>query len=152
MKPFTHAVIGTLVLASGLTALAGPPHKMHHAGMHSAKPGKMKTMPGGLKYQDIKVGKGPVAKAGETVTVQYIGTLTNGHKFDASRDHGQPFSFPLGGHQVIPGWDMGVAGMKVGGTRKLIIPYTLAYGEEGHPPVIPPKATLIFVIDLVSVH
>ena len=104
-----------------------------------------------LKKVDVVVGKGPEAKAGDVVSVHYVGTLPDGKKFDASRDHGKPFEFPLGAGRVIKGWDLGVAGMKVGGKRKLTIPYQLAYGEEGSPPVIPPKATLLFEIELLEI-
>ncbi|MHB8637067.1 MAG: FKBP-type peptidyl-prolyl cis-trans isomerase [Fimbriimonadaceae bacterium] len=105
-----------------------------------------------LVIHNIKVGKGAVARRGDTITVDYTGTLTNGHVFDSSKKPGRtPFEFILGAGQVIKGWDQGVAGMKVGGTRKLTIPYQLAYGVGGHPPVIPPKATLIFVIKLLQV-
>ena len=105
-----------------------------------------------LVVKDLKTGNGAEAKSGDRVSVQYIGVLyDNGSKFDSSYDHGQPFSFKLGGGQVIPGWDQGVAGMKVGGRRELIIPPGLAYGAQGQPPTIPANATLVFVIDLVSV-
>ncbi len=105
-----------------------------------------------LVVKDLKTGTGAEAKAGDQVSVQYIGVLyDNGTKFDSSYDHGQPFSFKLGGGQVIPGWDQGVAGMKAGGRRELIIPPELAYGAQGQPPTIPPNATLVFVIDLVKV-
>ncbi len=105
-----------------------------------------------LVVKDLKTGNGAEAKSGDQVSVQYIGVLyDNGSKFDSSYDHGQPFSFKLGGGQVIPGWDQGVAGMKAGGRRELIIPPDLAYGAQGQPPTIPANATLVFVIDLVSV-
>jgi peptidylprolyl isomerase len=105
-----------------------------------------------LVVKDLKTGDGAEAKAGDQVSVQYIGVLyDNGSKFDSSYDHGQPFSFQLGGGQVIQGWDQGVAGMKAGGRRELIIPPDLAYGAQGQPPTIPANATLVFVIDLVSV-
>jgi len=105
-----------------------------------------------LQVKDLKTGTGAEAKSSDQVSVQYIGVLyDNGSKFDSSYDHGQPFSFKLGGGQVIQGWDQGVAGMKVGGRRELIIPPDLAYGAQGQPPTIPPNATLVFVIDLVSV-
>jgi FKBP-type peptidyl-prolyl cis-trans isomerase len=86
------------------------------------------------------------------VSVHYTGWLVNGTKFDSSKDRGKPFQFPLGGGQVIKGWDEGVAGMKVGGVRKLIIPFELGYGIRGRPPVIPPSATLIFEVDLLGVQ
>jgi FKBP-type peptidyl-prolyl cis-trans isomerase len=104
-----------------------------------------------LKIKDIKVGKGAIARAGDTVTVDYTGTLTNGKKFDSSIGR-EPFTFHLGAGEVIPGWDKGVAGMKVGGTRKLTIPSDLAYGDRGAPPAIPPKATLIFVVKLLKIQ
>ena len=108
--------------------------------------------PAKLRVQDLIVGKGKRAKAGDTVSVQYVGVLfDNGKQFDASwkgNRAGQAFSFPLGAGQVIPGWDQGVPGMRVGGRRKLIIPSELAYGAQGFPPDIPPDAALIFDIDL----
>jgi peptidylprolyl isomerase len=105
-----------------------------------------------LVVQDLIVGKGKRAKAGDMVAVRYVGVLfENGKEFDASWDGnrpGQPFEFPLGAGQVIPGWDQGVVGMREGGRRKLIIPPELAYGAQGFPPDIPPNAALIFDIDL----
>ena len=105
-----------------------------------------------LVIRDLIVGKGPAAKAGQTLNVQYVGVLfKNGKQFDASWDRGgQPFSFPLGQGQVIPGWDRGLVGMHVGGRRQLIIPAALAYGAAGSPPTIPPNSPLIFDIDLIS--
>jgi FKBP-type peptidyl-prolyl cis-trans isomerase len=110
------------------------------------------TTKSGLKYKDQKVGKGNEASKGDFVSVHYTGTLTNGKKFDSSLDRGEPFEFKLGAGQVIAGWDEGVAGMKVGGKRKLIIPYKLAYGEKGQGNVIPPKADLIFEVELLKVR
>lgn len=104
-----------------------------------------------LQIQDIRPGTGPEAKAGDQVTVHYVGTLTDGSKFDSSRDRGKGFGFKLGAGQVIKGWDRGVAGMKVGGVRKLTIPPDLAYGDRGFPPVIPPGSTLVFEVELLSV-
>ncbi|MGI8726420.1 MAG: FKBP-type peptidyl-prolyl cis-trans isomerase [Solirubrobacterales bacterium] len=101
---------------------------------------------------DIVEGDGPEAKAGDDISVQYVGVLyDDGMQFDASWDNGMPFDFPLGGRQVIPGWDEGIEGMKVGGRRQLTIPPDLAYGEEGRPG-IPPNATLVFVVDLLEVN
>jgi len=106
----------------------------------------------GLQYWDIKVGTGPVAAAGQTVKVHYTGWLTNGKKFDSSVDRGEPFTFNLGGGQVIKGWDEGVAGMKVGGKRQLRIPPQLGYGDRGAGGVIPPNATLVFDVELLGVR
>ena len=112
---------------------------------------KTVTLPDGLKYTDLKVGKGAVAKAGSSATVHYTGTFPDGKKFDSSRDRNQPFTFTLGGHQVIPCWDQGVEGMRVGGRRKLVCPPSLAYGERGAGGVIPPNATLDFDVELLGV-
>jgi len=108
--------------------------------------------PSGLGYQDLTVGTGAAAVAGKRVTVHYTGWLLNGQKFDSSLDRNQPFAFTLGGGEVIRGWDEGVAGMKVGGVRKLRIPPNLAYGERGAGGVIPPGATLIFQVELLGVE
>jgi len=104
-----------------------------------------------LQIEELKPGNGAEAKAGDRVTVHYVGTLTDGKKFDSSRDRGKGFSFDLGRGQVIKGWDQGVAGMKVGGVRKLTIPSHLAYGEKGFGNVIPPNSTLVFEVELLSV-
>jgi len=113
---------------------------------------KTVTTPSGLKYEDVKSGTGEVATAGRTVSVHYTGWLTDGKKFDSSKDRGQPFEFPLGGGRVIKGWDEGVAGMKVGGVRKLTIPASLGYGSRGAGGVIPPDATLVFEVELLGVR
>ena len=110
------------------------------------------TTSSGLMYVDQTVGTGEVAVAGKSVTVHYTGWLTNGQKFDSSVDRGQPFTFPLGAGRVIKGWDEGVQGMKVGGKRKLTIPSNLGYGARGAGGAIPPNATLIFDVELLSVR
>ena len=109
------------------------------------------TMTDGLKYTDDQVGTGAVATTGKTAVVHYTGWLLDGTKFDSSLDRNQPFSFPLGGGQVIKGWDEGVQGMKVGGKRTLIIPPALGYGARGAGGVIPPNATLKFEVQLLDV-
>jgi FKBP-type peptidyl-prolyl cis-trans isomerase FkpA len=120
------------------------------------------TGPTGLGIDDVKLGTGDAARAGSQVTVHYTGWLwladttepeggRGGAKFDSSKDRGQPFDFALGAGQVIAGWDQGVAGMKVGGTRRLLIPPALGYGARGAGGVIPPNATLLFEVDLLSV-
>ncbi|HET9164084.1 MAG TPA: FKBP-type peptidyl-prolyl cis-trans isomerase [Solirubrobacterales bacterium] len=105
-----------------------------------------------LEVKEIEAGSGAEAKSGEKVTVQYVGVdYKNGKEFDSSWSRNEPFSFTLGAGEVIPGWDQGVEGMKVGGRRELIIPPELAYGEAGAPPAIGPNETLVFVIDLLEV-
>jgi peptidylprolyl isomerase len=109
------------------------------------------TTPTGLKYVDEKVGDGAAPQKGKRVSVHYTGTLTDGSKFDSSRDRGQPFKFVIGVGQVIAGWDEGVMSMKVGGRRKLIIPANLGYGARGAGGVIPPNAELHFDVELLGV-
>ncbi len=105
-----------------------------------------------LEIKEIEEGSGAEAKSGDEVTVQYVGVdYKNGKEFDSSWSRNEPFSFSLGAGEVIPGWDQGVEGMKVGGRRELIIPPSLAYGEAGAPPAIAPNETLVFVIDLLEV-
>jgi len=106
----------------------------------------------GLQIEELRPGTGDEARSGDNVTVHYVGTLTDGKKFDSSRDRGEGFTFNLGAGQVIKGWDQGVAGMKVGQIRKLTIPPELAYGTRGFPPVIPPNSTLVFEVELLSVE
>lgn len=110
----------------------------------------MKTA-SGLEYEDTTPGTGDEAKAGQRVSVHYTGKLTDGKKFDSSRDRNEPFKFTLGAGQVIKGWDEGVAGMKVGGHRKLTIPPELGYGSRGAGGAIPPNATLVFDVELLGV-
>jgi peptidylprolyl isomerase len=106
-----------------------------------------------LEVEDLEEGSGATAKAGDHVTVNYVGVdYKTGKEFDASWDRGEPFSFSLGAGEVIPGWDQGVEGMKVGGRRELIIPPELGYGSAGAPPAIPPNETLVFVVDLEAIE
>ena len=109
------------------------------------------TTASGLRYQDLKFGAGEPASVGQDVTVHYTGWLKNGKKFDSSVDRGKPFTFTLGAGMVIKGWDEGVAGMKVGGQRTLVIPPHLGYGERGAGGAIPPNATLLFDVELLEV-
>jgi FKBP-type peptidyl-prolyl cis-trans isomerase FkpA len=108
--------------------------------------------PSGLVIEDLVVGHGNSAAAGQRVSVHYTGWLTDGKKFDSSKDRGQPFMFALGRGEVIRGWDEGVSGMKVGGKRKLTIPPELGYGARGAGGVIPPNATLVFEVELLAVR
>jgi len=112
---------------------------------------KVVTTNSGLKFVELKEGTGDAAKAGQTVDVHYTGWLKDGKKFDSSLDRGQPFSFKLGAGMVIKGWDEGVAGMKAGGKRKLIIPSELGYGKRGAGNVIPPDAELTFEVELLKI-
>ncbi len=106
-----------------------------------------------LVTKDLEEGSGPAAKAGDVVTVQYVGVnYKTGKEFDSSWSRSEPFSFTLGAGEVIPGWDQGVEGMKVGGRRELVIPPELGYGTAGAPPAIPPNETLVFVVDLEAVE
>jgi FKBP-type peptidyl-prolyl cis-trans isomerase len=110
------------------------------------------TTASGLIYEDTIVGAGAEAKAGDHVVVHYTGWLTNGSKFDSSKDRNDPFQFPLGRGHVIKGWDEGVQGMKIGGARKLTIPAHLGYGARGAGGVIPPNATLVFEVELLGIQ
>jgi FKBP-type peptidyl-prolyl cis-trans isomerase FkpA len=114
--------------------------------------GEVKTTASGVKYETLKEGTGAVAKAGERVTVHYVGTLDDGRKFDSSRDKDAPATFMIGTGSVIKGWDEAVPGMRIGEIRKLTIPPTAGYGAQGRPPAIPPNATLVFEIELLNVQ
>ena len=134
------------------TPAATPAAKTAVKAAAKPKANKVVTTADGLKYEILKKGHGATAKAGQTVTVHYTGWLTDGTKFDSSVDRGQPFQFNLGAHQVIQGWDEGVAGMKIGEKRKLTIPSSLGYGANGAGGVIPPNATLVFDVELLGVQ
>jgi len=142
------AVMAAALLMSASLAMANP-EKPKAAEKVAA--GKQVTTPSGLKYVDVKVGKGASPVKGKMVKVHYTGTLENGKKFDSSVDRNQPFTFVIGVSQVIAGWDEGVMGMKVGGKRKLIIPAALGYGARGAGSDIPPNATLLFDVELLDV-
>src|SRR3954466_14147806 len=142
--------------ALALVSLAAPPAALaQQTAAQQGATGKMTELPSGLKYTDTVVGTGAEAKRGEKVTVHYTGWLYNngqkGKKFDSSLDRNEPFSFNLGGGEVIPGWDQGVAGMKIGGKRTLIIPANLAYGARGAGGVVPLDATVLFDVKLLKV-
>jgi peptidylprolyl isomerase len=142
--------VSVVLAGAALVALAVP--RLTAADEKSNKEGKVVTTDSGLKYEDLKEGTGNPAKKGDMVEVHYTGRLKDGTKFDSSLDRNRPFSFKLGAGQVIKGWDEGVAGMKVGGKRKLVIPPELAYGKEGRPPVIPRDAELTFEVELLKIQ
>ncbi len=146
-------VISLSVVAAALCGLAltAPASSRGDDKPQDKKEPKVITTKSGLKYIDEKEGTGPEAKRGDTVSVHYTGWLKDGTKFDSSKDRNRPFDFPLGAGHVIKGWDEGVAGMKVGGKRKLIIPPDLGYGARGHPPVIPANAELTFEVELLGI-
>jgi len=145
-RTFSFALAIITVIAGGMFASAS---------VQAQTAGKPMTKPSGLQIIDSKVGTGASPKTGQTCVMHYTGWLyengAKGKKFDSSVDRGQPFEFPIGTHRVIPGWDEGVATMKVGGKRTLIIPPQLGYGERGAGGVIPPNATLIFDVELLGI-
>ena len=141
----------TLIALSLCTTLGAAP-ALAKEPERTAAPDKEVTTRTGLRYSDQKVGTGPTPKSGQRVSVHYTGTLKDGKKFDSSRDRGQPFRFAIGMGQVIAGWDEGVATMRVGGRRTLIIPPQLGYGAEGAGGVIPPNAELRFDVELLAIE
>jgi FKBP-type peptidyl-prolyl cis-trans isomerase len=166
-----YLIRSTLVLGSGILALFLPFTIANRAAIavtdtsqqptsnaiasaiskSKSKSPKIISTPSGLKYTILKAGKGTTPKTGQTVSVHYTGTLTDGKKFDSSLDRGQPFSFILGKGQVIAGWDEALSTMKIGERRKLTIPPKLGYGATGAGNVIPPNATLIFDVELLKI-
>jgi len=150
MRPLTCAL---LLLAAGA---CGPRGDRVAAGGFSAELGidttALTKTASGLRYVDVSKGQGEEAAVGRSVSVHYTGWLANGKKFDSSRDRNEPFSFTIGAQQVIAGWDEGVAGMQVGGRRKLVIPPLLGYGPAGVPPDIPPNSILVFDVELMDVR
>jgi len=148
------ALVGALALTGCNTADQTPaattPAETPVAEAPAAQTGTPTAEVTELKVEDIKVGTGAEAKPGDTVSVHYTGWLADGTKFDSSKDSGQPFEFQLGQGMVIKGWDVGVAGMKVGGVRRLTIPADMGYGPQGSGP-IPPNATLVFEVELLAV-
>lgn len=147
---FSLALIAALAIgcerSQEVGGAAGAP-----AGKTDTMAENLETAPSGLQYVDLKVGTGASPQTGQTAVVHYTGWLVDGKKFDSSKDRGQPFSFALGRGQVIKGWDEGVATMKVGGKRNLLIPPELAYGSRGQGP-IPPNTPLFFEVELLSVQ
>ena len=145
---------GSMLIATAVAQTTAASAKAAVAAETKAAAAKVVTTPSGLKYEDTKVGTGAEAKAGQNVTVHYTGWLwvdgKRGNKFDSSKDREEAFVFPLGGGRVIKGWDEGVQGMNVGGTRILTIPPAIGYGERGAGSVIPPGATLQFEVELID--
>lgn len=143
-KRIIAAVVIFALVAAGAAYLLAP-------GAGRGGGGAEVTTPSGLKYTDVVVGDGPSPRPGQTAVVHYTGTLTNGEKFDSSRDRGQPYSFVFGQTPMIKGWDEGLSTMKVGGRRRLVIPPALGYGAAGRPPQIPGGSTLLFDLELLDV-
>jgi peptidylprolyl isomerase len=157
MKPLAFVSLLAIAAAGSLAAQTATHTAAAHHAAHSLTPPGVPPVHGvlhteySLRYIDIKLGTGAPAEPRKLYTVAYTGWLAkDGKKFDSSADEGGPITFAAGLHRVIPGWDTGFEGMRVGGKRRLFIPYQLAYGELGKPPVIPPKADLIFDVELVS--
>ena len=148
----THrATTGASARRTTSAAATTPQEGVAAVGTMPAVTGPVKTLYS-LKYVDLKIGTGELAETRKFYTVHYTGWTTDGKKFDSSFDHdgGEPFVFPAGAHRVIIGWDTGFEGMRIGGKRRLIVPYQLAYGRDGRPPVIPAQADLIFDVEFVA--
>jgi FKBP-type peptidyl-prolyl cis-trans isomerase len=148
-----YVIAVAVIFALSITTVAQTAAKRTNTNAPAKVTGDGVTTPSGLKYWDIRVGNGDVAKEGSHVRVHYTGWLTNGKKFDSSVDAGKPFDFTIGNGEVIKGWEEGVTGMRVGGKRQLRIPPDLGYGKDGTPDgTIPPDATLIFDVQLLQVQ
>ncbi len=147
LRPFKAAPVATQDLQAAATTMTEPTPLEPNVPARAPQ----EPLPTTLTVKDQVEGTGPAAKAGDTITVNYVGALPDGTVFDASAKRGEPFSFTLGGHQVIAGWDEGLVGMKVGGKRLLIIPPDKGYGAQGAGGAIPPNATLIFQVELVKI-
>jgi len=145
------ALVGAALLTGACKRGGEPVSPPAESGKSGAMEGKLETTASGLQYVEVRSGTGASPQVGQLAIVHYTGWLADGKKFDSSRDRAKPFSFKLGQGQVIKGWDEGVATMKVGGVRKLIIPPNLAYGAAGAGGVIPPNATLTFEVELLDV-
>ena len=140
-----------LVALLGCFAMVSSGIAMQEKKDDKGKEEKLITTKSGLQYVDLKEGAGPEAKVGDFVSAHCNGTFKDGKKFYNSHDQGRPLTFTLGNREVIKGWEEGLQGMKAGGVRKLIIPFDLAYGEKGRPPVIPPKSDLVFEVELIKI-
>lgn len=158
---FFFLLAASIVFLAGCTTSQPNTHTPDEATSSSSITGNISTNPSTpmnasditeLSFEITRPGDGPEAKLGDTVSVHYTGTFLDGNKFDSSLDRNIPFDFMLGQGQVIDGWDQGVQGMKVGEVRKLVVPYQMAYGEDGYPPVIPARTPLLFEVELLDIQ
>jgi peptidylprolyl isomerase len=147
----SRALIAAFLAATGSLTLL-PPAEPGQEPSQAAAPAREVVTPSGLKYVDLKVGQGEMANPGKIVEVRYTGKLEDGTPFDACRNNGQPFTFRLGAGDAIKGWDEGLAGMRVGGKRKLVIPPELGFGKQGVGSVVPPNAVLVYEFELLAVR
>lgn len=146
------AIIAALLAAGSLSALPGRITKARQTGPTPAPTPQEVVTPSGLRYKDLQVGQGAEAAKGRTVEIHYTGWLGDNTKFDSSLDPSHPFTFRIGIDDVIQGWHQGIAGMRVGGRRRLVVPPELGYGKQGMGRIVPPNATLVFEVELVNVR